>query len=273
METKELTLEEIHEGTLEIVKKIIEICNELNINYGVMFGTLIGAIRHKGFIPWDDDFDIMMMRPDYERFQKYCLENESQLYPFRLMGRKNIDNYPFTINRFCDLRYRMETKLHSDIGMGIFIDIYPFDGIGNDIKKIKKEFKFKKFFYMKCATLASKEEFTVSKKGLVVSVGKYILYLYSKILGSEFFLNKFEELGLKHNLNESRYVSCITWDSSLRIFDKSLFSNYIYIDFENIKVKVPIGYDEILRILYDDYMKLPPKEKRIAHHEYKMYRK
>lgn len=128
---KPLTIEEIHEGTLEVIKKLIEICDEININYFVAYGSLIGAVRHKGFIPWDDDFDVIMLRPDYDKFCRYCDEHEKELYPFRLMNYKNTPDYPFTISRLNDLRYRMESVGYPDAGMGLFIDIYPYDGCGN----------------------------------------------------------------------------------------------------------------------------------------------
>ena len=86
---KELSIEEIHEGTLGILKKIIEICDEINVNYFLAYGSLIGAVRHGGFIPWDDDLDIVMLRPDYEIFNQYCLKHERELYPFKLINRKN----------------------------------------------------------------------------------------------------------------------------------------------------------------------------------------
>ena len=71
-ERKELTIEEIHEGTIGILKKIIELCDMLQVNYYIMYGSLIGAVRHHGFIPWDDDLDIAMLRPEYEKLCSYC---------------------------------------------------------------------------------------------------------------------------------------------------------------------------------------------------------
>lgn len=274
MDKKALTLSEIHEGTLIIVKKIISICEEIDINYFVIYGTLLGTIRHKGFIPWDDDFDIMLFRQDYDKFEEYCLKHEEQLYPFKLVGRKNTVGYPFTINRFCDLRYKMESDTYPDVGMGIFVDIYPFDGIGNDIEQIKKEFKYRFKFLSKGAVFSSIKKFPRSEKGLLVNIANHIFYLFAKCIGPNFFLNRLENLKLRHSITESKYVSCITWSSTkLLIFDKNLFKEYILIDFEDLKVKVPIGYDKILKILYDDYKKLPPENKRTPRHEYKIYKK
>ena len=73
-ERKELTIEEIHEGTIGILKKIIELCDMLQVNYYIMYGSLIGAVRHHGFIPWDDDLDIAMLRPEYEKLCSFCAE-------------------------------------------------------------------------------------------------------------------------------------------------------------------------------------------------------
>ena len=100
---------------------------------------------------------------------------------------------------------------------------------------------------------------------------KYVIRLYAKIRGSRYFLDKLESLKNLYDINESKYVAEMTWDSNLVLYVKKWFNDYIYMEFENIKVKVPVGYDEFLRCHYDDYMKLPPKEEQIPHHDYKLY--
>ena len=128
-ERKELTIEEIHEGTIGILKKIIELCDMLQVNYYIMYGSLIGAVRHHGFIPWDDDLDIAMLRPEYEKLCSYCETHQGELGHFALMNRRTAKEYPYNISRFCDMRYSMEKKdTIPGAGMGMFVDIYPFDG-------------------------------------------------------------------------------------------------------------------------------------------------
>ena len=92
---RELSLEEVHKETLNVLKKIDEICEHYDIKYSIMYGTLIGYMRHNGFIPWDDDMDVCMLRPEYDKFVAYCNEHEEELYPFKLMSKYTADDYPF----------------------------------------------------------------------------------------------------------------------------------------------------------------------------------
>lgn len=103
---KELSIQEIHEGTLGILKKIIDICDKVGVNYYLAYGSLIGAVRHGGFIPWDDDLDIVMLRPDYEVFCQYCMKHERELYPFKLINRQSEKNILIILLglMICDIR-------------------------------------------------------------------------------------------------------------------------------------------------------------------------
>ena len=267
-----LSIEEIHKGTLEILKKIIEICDEININYFVAYGSLIGAVRHKGFIPWDDDFDIMMLRPDYEIFCKYCEENRDKLGCFKLMSKFNTPDYPFNIPRFCDLRYRMESEGYLDAGMGMFIDIYPVDGAGNIEYKRFNPDKFKKKMYIKLSILTLNNEFIPSSKGKIHNAIKYLLFRYFQTKGDKYFLRKWDKMSEKYSFTESKYLSVMVWDQSLYYYEREWFDDFVYLEFEGMQVKVPHKYDEVLKKIYGDYMKLPPKEQQIATHSYKLYR-
>ena len=92
-------------------------------------------MRHGGFIPWDDDLDIVMLRPDYEVFCQYCMKHERELYPFKLINRQSEKKYPYNIARFNDLRYKAVYENVQEYDSGMFIDVYPLDGAGHMIKR------------------------------------------------------------------------------------------------------------------------------------------
>lgn len=273
MNEQALTLEEIHKQSVEILKKIISICDELDVNYFLAYGSLIGAVRHKGFIPWDDDLDLIMLRPDYEKFKAYCSSNEKALYPFKLMGRHNTPGFPYTIDRFCDLRYRMESDSAADAGMGMFIDIYPFDGAGNDEQEAMEKIGRKKWFLINSLRSGWKDKFEPSTHGILRTVVKFIGYVFARAVGPDYFLDRLEGLKNTFTLEDSKYVVCMIWDWPIKVKEKKHFQEFTYLPFEGVKVKVPKEYDAVLRNSYGDYMQLPPEESRVPHHEYKLYRK
>lgn len=269
---KELNIEQIHQITLEIVKKLIEICDEINVNYYVAYGSLIGTVRHKGFIPWDDDFDVVMFRDDYEKFCKYCIIHQNEIKPYKLLNRETEKNYPYNIARLNNMDYKARYENIVNYDSGAFIDIYPIDGAGSDAIKVLQTVKKKKSNLFRIVLWSIDDHYTKSTYNKWYrSVIKYVIRLYAKIRGSRYFLDKLESLKNLYDINESKYVAEMTWDSNLVLYEKKWFNDYIYMEFENIKVKVPVGYDEFLRCHYDDYMKLPPKEEQIPHHDYKLY--
>lgn len=268
----ELSLLEIHEGTLEILKKIIQICDEIKINYFVAFGTLLGTVRHQGFIPWDDDCDISMLAPEYEKFLEYCDLHESELYPFKIMHRGNTKNYPFSIARFCDLRYIMKSAADDDVGMGMFVDIYRYDGAGNKREEAKSLVGFKKKIYFVAWNYAARKKFFVSSKGLFFTLCRIPVYIYARIKGMNYFLDKIDKYKNLFPLEESNYIVCY-WDNVLEGMGKRHYLGYEMMKFEGIDVKVPVDYETVLTEYYGDYMQLPPVEEQVPTHEYSLYRK
>lgn len=272
-----LTLAEIHGGTLELVRKIIDICEKLGIGYCIAYGTLLGAVRHQGFIPWDDDFDITMLRPDFEKFSAYCAARAEELKPFCLLSRKNTADYPFNIPRFCDLRYRMETDSVPDAGMGMFVDIYPLDGINRNFaenrwKKQSIYTLYKKYLVSEVA-LAHQKTFTTSSTRAWRTLIRYPLYCYAHLRGDGYFIKKLEKLQNLYPFDRCEYVGLNVWDDGFYVMEKALFQEPETLIFEGLRVKAPRDYDRVLRQCYGDYMRLPPEEKRQPHHEYRLYRK
>lgn len=270
----ELTIEDIHSVTLKLVEKLIQICDDVGVNYYVAYGSLIGVVRHKGFIPWDDDFDVVMLRDDYETFCDYCMRHQDDMKPYKLFTRKNEENYPYNIARLNNMDYRAVYENVQGYDSGVFIDIYPLDGAGTNAEQVIQQVKKKKSDLFRIALWSIDDHYTKSTyHKWYRSVAKYVVRSYAKIRGSRYFLDKMESFKYLYDIKKSRYTAEMTWDSGLTLYEKKWFETYVYMDFENLKVKVPVGYDEFLKCHYGDYMKLPPAEERIPHHEYKVYRR
>lgn len=272
---KELTRREIQNGSLEILKKIDKICNDLNLEYFLAYGTLIGAIRHHGFIPWDDDVDIWMPRKEYQRFIDFCVNNPDELEPYVLMSQYNKKDYPHGIGRLVDPRFTLDVKNEIPYGLGLFVDIYPLDGAGDTEKEYKKRKKVASRYSSLCflSSRVSLEKGTT--RGLKKILLKFPAFIYAKLRGTRYFLNKLEEISKEKSYENCKFIGCMVWgtDGIRAIFPKEWFEDWVTVEFEASYFRVPKDYEKILRRLYGDYMKLPPKEKQKGHHFYKAYRK
>lgn len=270
-------MSDIQEVSLEILKKVTDICDSIGCRYSLAYGTLIGAVRHKGYIPWDDDVDIMLPRPDYEKLLKYLSTLGEDFYPYAVFNRQTNKKYIYGITRICDLRYEIHTDNEDDCGMGIFIDIYPFDGLGND-KIIALDKLVQTSKCLKDIILSTRKRLEIPNrnnwKGKLVYIVKWIIH---HILGAEFYYRR--QRKVFNNLpdyDESEYVGPLAWYFSKPetvLFKREFFSELIKIQFEKYSFYVPSKFHEVLTNAYGDYMKLPPEEERINHHNYKAYRK
>ena len=272
---EKVELRESQKISLEILNIISNICDEKGLRYSLIYGTLIGAVRHKGFIPWDDDVDIMMPRPDYEILLNY-LEEKKDIYPNLEVFNPNTNkDYPYMITRISDNRYIIDTENEKDCGMGVFIDIYPYDGLGNTNEEALK-YGLKGDRLSSLCFLATREQYRWEKlNSTIKNVVKAPLYLFAKCIGKEYFQRKLQALGNVKPYDESEYIGCVVWLSGgdKDIFKREWFDELITVPYEEYSFKIPKAYDEVLSKTYGDYMKLPPEEERIGHHFYKVYKK
>lgn len=268
-------MREVQEASLEVLKKIAEICEQEKIAYFFYGGTLIGAIRHKGFIPWDDDIDISMPRPDYERFCQYCEKHKGELAPFRMLNMDTCEGYPFMLGRMSDDRYVLDVVNEKPFGLGVFVDIYPLDGLGNDYElayqKMKKIRKYPRLLYLSTRRYY---HFGITKgwKKRLLKIGAFC---YAKLRGKEYFKNKILSLVDTNCYDESRYVGCAVWGAGdkVYVFDKKKMGKLIFVDFEGGKYRSYEGWDYLLTEWFGDYMQLPSEKDRVPHHMYKAYKK
>ena len=265
---KEIGLEEVKKIELELLLKFDAICTKHNLRYFLGYGTLIGAVRHQGFIPWDDDIDVVMPRPDYEKLNQ-------------LIGNQNIDNrycllnsetkdYIYSFSKFVDLRTQMVEKWMISNVLGVYIDVIPLDGVPADTAE-RKHFYDKLMFYHYGLLMSTRVN--KSRRTLLKTIASRIMYYPVKLVGYKNWRKKVQKLCNKYPYEESEYIGNLSLDTYLRkeCYPKAIFDNTIRIMFEGHLFCVPERYDELLRHIYGDYMVLPPIEQRVKKHENKAY--
>ena len=261
-----LEIKDIQEVSLKILKQITNVCEEHGFRYTLAFGTLIGAVRHKGFIPWDDDVDILMPRPDYEKFLSYM--HKHPIENLKVFNWKYVKNYAYGISRICDMRYKIVEKNNIECDMGIFVDIYPVDGLANSYNDAKKAFDrtakerdelfmsaVKKYREIKLLELFKNPKMVLSK-------------LRRRILGISYYQKKLEGEVIKYAFEDFKYVGVPNWNWARIVFERDWFNDRVKVPFENGEFYITKHYDKMLREEYGDYMQLPPENERVYHHGY-----
>lgn len=271
---EELTLRQMQEGALNILKKLDGICREQGLRYFLFYGTLIGAVRHKGFIPWDDDLDVAMPRPDFDKLVAYCRRHRQELQPMRLMTVDDNPKYVYPIARFSDTRYRVKYQGIRDYGLGLFVDIYPLDGCGDTEEEarawVQQPLRDEKFINC-CAA----ERFTPSRRGWLHTPAKLAGHLWAKLHGSAYFIHRIEAWARQKDYEKCRYVSCTVWGTTRwkNVYLREDLEKTVYVPFEDGEFPIPAGYERMLRHTYGDYMTPPPPEQRIGQHFYTVWPK
>lgn len=251
---------------LEILKAFIGVCDKLNLKYFLDSGTLLGCIRHQGFIPWDDDIDVSMPREDYEIF----LRKGQELLPKKYFIQTNATDKEYTMN-YAKIRDSETTFIESSIkdlkiNHGIFIDIFPYDKYDSN-KKIRN-YVNEKLYVLYNIQIAKKYNFPKCNKSLKTKmVTIFSNFLYGNTNLSKIIYKKDKIAQKYNNDNNINSVKCYFYSTiSEIVFNEEIFSNGEIKKFENIEVVVPKKYDKYLRKMYGDYMKLPPENERESHH-------
>lgn len=267
MEQKELTLREIQLGSLNVLLKLKDICVKHNIRYYLGYGTLIGAIRHKGFIPWDDDIDILMPREDYERLINLYLSNPEEFEPFELLHYKTNKKYIYSLARLSDPAYKIDYDNAKEYGLGLFVDIYPLDGKDlNDKRHLRRMSHFNSIIYV------GGHKHLRKARNFLRNIPKFIFFIYTRFRSLNKLIAKSDRIAQKYDFFKMEYGCCLVTGYDT-IMKSEHFKESVELDFEGYKFACPAKYDEHLKEIYGDYMQLPPKEECVAHHYYKAYKK
>ena len=263
---KELSLREIQLESYNILLQVKRICEHNNFQYFLTYGTLLGAIRHNGFIPWDDDLDIMMPRSDYERFIQFCIDHHDDLLPYELKHYRTCGQYIYPIARLSNSNFYAQYENAKDYGLGCFVDIYPLDGINvNDVKYIKRLNKLRR----KISIIGLNHY--VKSKYLLKNIVKFPYYCLTRRFNIKKQLQKIDILARKYSYDESEQVGCVAWE--LDRYPKKILNSVILHKFEDDSFPIPVGYHDMLEIMYGNYMELPPKSQQVGHHYYRIFKK
>ena len=270
---QEIELSELKNIQLNILKYIKKICNENGLRYYLCGGTLLGAIRHGGFIPWDDDIDIFMPMPDYKKFIELFNENKIDTENYILFNPYKIKKYHYLFSKLVDKRtVLIENNSPKIENLGVNIDIFPICGLPN-VKEKRLLFidSLKESYDKFIKTDDSLWNYSKNKyKRILKTIIRYPYYILNKNKNMKnIILNMMEE----YSFDDSDFVAFYftIYNIEREITRREVYSKTIDIKFEDDYFSAAVGYDEYLSNLYDDYMKLPPIEKRITHHDFKAF--
>lgn len=263
---KQLTIEEIKKEEYDILVWFHNFCEKNNLKYSLAYGTLIGAVRHKDFIPWDDDIDVCMPREDYKKLLDLLETNINKDYTL-LSFEKNKDYiYPFA--KIYNNKTVIKEETCMNIPLGVYIDIFPLDKIPNEIKILSK-------YIFKMRILSKMLLFSTNKrksKVFLKNIIKKFLFIIFNLYGFRRILKKIEKTRKIYDKFQSNYLSSITGNILKEKMSKEEFNNLIKIKFRNHEFYCYKNYDNILKNIYGNYMIVPPVEKRTSHNMKAFYK-
>ena len=260
-----ITLDKLHKILLILADEIDRICKIYNIKYTLIGGSMLGAVRHKGFIPWDDDMDIAMKRSEYNRFLIACEKELGSDYQMLTN-----DNNPEYIYGFSKLLLKGTSLVEDGLEdvkypQAIFVDIFCFDNIPDDLKHRKRQ-RNKNYFLKKVLRqtqgIKDSPEWNLSTK----IIFKF-LSLISHLKSRESWIKELNDNMILYNQETTKFVSNMAgfWGYDKETIPAYSLDSISYIQFEDREYMICDNYDEILKSYYGDYMKLPPVEKRRTH--------
>ncbi|MBP5512731.1 LicD family protein [Candidatus Saccharibacteria bacterium] len=269
MENEYLSLREIQLAELHILKQFISFCNKHSLRYSLYGGTLLGAVRHKGFIPWDDDIDVMMTRPEYEKLIE-LIKNGSSIGKNLIVSSPELQESPdFLFMKIYDKNIKVDAVNGIDSNY-LWIDVFPFDGIKNPPEKeLKKILRLRRIFLSKRLQETKRYRKDTKKSRKIIGTVKRLplkLISYPKLV--KYFVSKCKKV--KYGTTE--YVCDTVWARHPgNILKKEWLNETVKVSFEDIKANAFGGYKEYLESRYGNYLELPPEKERITH-EMKAYR-
>ena len=262
-EYRQLNEEEIKELELGVMDYIHNLCQKENINYSLAYGTLLGAVRHKGYIPWDDDVDISLKRDEYDKLYQAVLRDNDPIY--KVASWENDARYPYPFYRVYDARTVYENNyIENDIDLGICVDVFPFDYYADVNKEMAKLDTYRRLSVYTLYGIHSKN---AGLKNII----RYLLVLVFRLTRVKTWNKKMNLLSMQANDNDSIDYLMENKRTSTK-FEKTLLDKVMDSPFEDRTYKIPEASHQILSAIYgDDFMEIPPVEKRVKHDDFVAY--
>lgn len=254
---------EIKDVELGVMDYIHNLCQKENINYSLAYGTLLGAVRHKGYIPWDDDIDISLKRDEYDKLYQAILRDNDSIY--KVVSWENDARYPYPFYRVYDARTVYDNNyIGNDIDLGICVDVFPFDYYTDVNKDMVKLDTYRR---LSVYTLYGIHNKNAKLKNIV----RYLLVLLFRLTRVKTWNQKMNILSMQEK--DGDFIDYLMENKRVSTkFDKSFLDTTIDSPFEDRVYKIPVAYQQILSAIYgDDFMEIPPIEKRVKHDDFLAY--
>ena len=260
-----LTLKETQQVYLELLEEFDKVCIEHGLRYDLCGGSMLGAVRHGGYIPWDNDIDLSMPRPDYERMLELKQSGILGLPKHRDLVSERDETFPRHFARYIRHDVKRVSEMAEDWDCPyIGIDIFPLDGIPADEKRFAKQVK--KIRRLRRLLLTSVEKKGTSRRGKAAAMVKNLYRPILRLVGCFRFAHMLDKECQRVDYETAEYVGIISGMYGLKErWRKADMLPQQSFDFEGLQVPGFANYDIYLTNLYGDYMKLPPEEQRIPH--------
>ena len=251
---------------LEMFKWFHGFCVEHSLRYFALGGTMLGAVRHNGFIPWDDDIDVGMPRKDYEKLAYLMGNLDCGKYVIETPASKD-KGFLYTFSKIYDTTTTLIENTRIPLKRGVYIDVFPLDGLGSSLQESKKKYDKIDFYFKLLLTRATgiRKGRNPLKNLAVATVGLIPNFLIN---------NKQLQKHIDQLCKENDYDECLYGGNLLgawrfkEVMESRIMGTPMLYHFEDLMVYGAEHYDEYLTCLYGDWRKLPPKEKRVSHHDY-----
>ncbi|MBQ9744179.1 MAG: LicD family protein [Clostridia bacterium] len=262
-------MNELQSKLVEMLSWYHNFCVEHGLRYYAAGGTALGAVRHKGFIPWDDDIDVVMPRPDYEKFKELSASFDAD-FRYRAEFPNQNKDFVYQYGKLYDTTTTLIESTRFKTKRGIFIDIFPIDGAGNTREEALEHLKdvFKKINLLSAYNCAIRKGRKFYKNAAVVAMRCVPRF----ILNPKKISEKAEDMCRSVSYDDSKFVAnLVGLGTHKEIMEREWMGTPTIAPFENVQIYCPEFCDKYLTQLFGDYMKLPPEEKRVSHHEFLSY--